>query len=250
MVLDLMTGGDLKYHLQQTGSFLEEAVRFIASELVCVISFLHENHIVHRDIKPGNILFDFDGHVHLTDFNVAAKIPQDGSRLFAVSGTPAYMAPEVIAKKTGYTATCDWWSLGVVLYELVCGKKPFKGSNRAEMKRNVLSQPLIFRHNVKKCLSENCIDFISSLLDRDPVLRTRRIKTHPWFQDIDWDAVGKKEANPIFVPHPDRCHFALELEAEATELYYTPQSRKNTTNIDCFTETFREFKLSSCHLVD
>jgi serine/threonine kinase 32 len=160
------------------------------------------------------------------------------------------MAPEVIAKKTGYTASCDWWSLGVVLYELVCGKKPFKGSNRDEVKRNVLNQPISFRENIKKRLSENCIDFISSLLDRDPILRTRRIKTHPWFDDVDWDAVGRKKARPIFVPHPGRCHFALELEAEATELYHTPRAPKSTKSTDCFADLFKEFSLSSCRAID
>ena len=91
MVLDLMLGGDLKYHLQQTGSFPEEAVRIWAAEMICAVEYLHEKGVVHRDIKPDNLLLDEKGHVHLTDFNVATYLPSDGSRLQSFSGTITYM---------------------------------------------------------------------------------------------------------------------------------------------------------------
>lgn len=91
MVLDLMLGGDLKYHLQQTGSFPEEAVRVYAAEMICAIEYLQTKRVVHRDIKPDNLLLDEEGHIHLTDFNVATYLPEDGSPLKSFSGTLTYM---------------------------------------------------------------------------------------------------------------------------------------------------------------
>lgn len=91
MVLDLMLGGDLKYHLQQTGAFPEEAVKIYAAEMVSVIEYLHSRGVVHRDIKPDNLLLDEAGHIHLTDFNVATYLPHDNSPLQSFSGTVTYM---------------------------------------------------------------------------------------------------------------------------------------------------------------
>lgn len=91
MVLDLMLGGDLKYHLQTTGAFPEGAVKVYTAEMVCSIAYLHSQGVVHRDIKPDNLLLDEKGHVHLTDFNVATYLPEDGSQLRSFSGTVTYM---------------------------------------------------------------------------------------------------------------------------------------------------------------
>lgn len=91
MVLDLMLGGDMKFHLGQTGTFPEEAVRLYAAEMVCSLGYLHGKGVAHRDVKPDNLLLDEQGHIHLTDFNVATFLPRDGSKLKSFSGTLTYM---------------------------------------------------------------------------------------------------------------------------------------------------------------
>lgn len=119
MVLDLMLGGDLRFHLNRK-NFTENAVRIWISELACALRYLHSKHVAHRDIKPDNILLDEAGHCHLTDFNVATIF--DSNRpMTSHSGTLAYMAPEVFVND-GYGPGVDWWGLGIVFYECIYGR--------------------------------------------------------------------------------------------------------------------------------
>ncbi|KAK6851238.1 AGC/YANK protein kinase [Apiospora arundinis] len=119
LVVDLMSGGDLRFHISRK-TFTEDAVRFWIAELGCALRYVHGQGIIHRDVKPDNVLLDADGHVHLTDFNVASDVIP-GKVLTSKSGTLAYLAPEVYAGK-GYTVTADWWSLGVLFYECIYNK--------------------------------------------------------------------------------------------------------------------------------
>ncbi|KAG5460643.1 MAG: hypothetical protein BJ554DRAFT_7278, partial [Olpidium bornovanus] len=120
MVLDLMLGGDVRFHLDRQGSMEEAVVRFYCAEVGAGLAYLHSKKIVHRDLKPDNVLLDEKGHAHLTDFNIAVNFTES-KPLTAVAGSMAYMAPEVLSKK-GYFASIDWWSLGVMAYELLFGK--------------------------------------------------------------------------------------------------------------------------------
>ena len=136
LVVDLMSGGDLRFHISRK-TFTEDAVRFWIAELGCALRYIHGQGIIHRDVKPDNVLLDADGHVHLTDFvcwgvrgiheqelmmrqNVASDIIP-GKILTSKSGTLAYLAPEVYAGK-GYDWRADWWSLGVLFYECIYNK--------------------------------------------------------------------------------------------------------------------------------
>jgi serine/threonine kinase 32 len=114
-----MTGGDLRFHISRK-TFTEEAIKFWIAELGCALRYIHSQNIIHRDIKPDNILLDADGHVHLTDFNVAKDVVA-GKTLTSKSGTLAYLAPEVYTGK-GYDVRADWWSLGVLFYECIYNK--------------------------------------------------------------------------------------------------------------------------------
>lgn len=118
-MVDLMSGGDLRFHISRK-TFTEEAVRFWIAELGCALRYIHSKGIIHRDIKPDNVLLDSEGHIHLADFNVASDFTP-GKPLTSKSGTLAYLAPEVY-KGTGYSCGADWWSLGVLMYECIYNK--------------------------------------------------------------------------------------------------------------------------------
>jgi serine/threonine kinase 32 len=120
MALDLMLGGDLRFQLDQQFTFHELQVRHHVASIALSLDYLHRKRIVHRDIKPENILLDKKGYAHLTDFNIAIQFTPSQPLMWSMAGTMAYMAPEMLARK-GYSTSVDWWSLGIVTYELLFG---------------------------------------------------------------------------------------------------------------------------------
>ncbi|CAL1716893.1 unnamed protein product [Somion occarium] len=221
-VLDLMLGGDLRFHLERRGRMEEEIVRFWAAELASAVHYLHMQRIIHRDLKPDNILLDSMGHAHITDFNVAIHYSE--RRLHtSIAGSMAYMAPEVVGRK-GYTWPVDWWSLGVVLWELLFHRRPFDGRTSEKMTHSILKDPLRFPSNVNEYVSKEGQDFLRGLLDRNP--RTRLgcrngrtngmddIHDHPWFSSIDWDSLENKESQPHFVPDMKKANFDVTHELD------------------------------------
>ena len=205
MVLDLMLGGDLKFLLRKTGRMPEEWVKFYAAEMIVALEYCHKQGIVHRDIKPDNLLLDEKGHVHLTDFNVATYLPQDGSLLTSFSGTVSYMAPEVL-RKSGYREEADWWSVAVVVFELLFGKKPFRAASSREVMARITHSEFNFPSSNLREISEECMDFISVCFERDVTKRlghngVEEIKRHPFFTGIEWDKISKKKIHPPFTPN-------------------------------------------------
>ncbi|KAJ3384386.1 hypothetical protein HDU80_000951 [Chytriomyces hyalinus] len=205
-VLDLKTGGDLRLHLNQRTVFTETAVRLWALELASAIQYLHTQNIVHRDIKPDNVLLDSEGHAHLTDFNIAVNIDKS-SILKSHSGTLPYLAPEVF-EEHGYYWQVDWWSFGVTLYELVYSKRPFRAKRTASLIKNIREKEIDFPH-LSVPVSANCVSFLKQLLDRNPFTRlgcrARQIldvREHSWLRDMDWRLVEQKGLQSPFVPNP------------------------------------------------
>lgn len=145
-------------HLERRGRLDEEIVRFWAAELASAVHYLHRQRIIHRDLKPDNILLDAMGHAHITDFNVAIHYSE--RRLHtSVAGSMAYMAPEVVGRK-GYTWPVDWWSLGVVLWELLFHRRPFDGRTTEKMTNSILKEPLRFPSNANEYVSKEAQDFL------------------------------------------------------------------------------------------
>jgi serine/threonine kinase 32 len=118
------------------------------------------------DLKPDNLLLDGEGHVHLTDFNIAVRC-KDTAPLRSVTGSMAYMAPEVVGRK-GYFSSPDWWSIGVVMYELLFAKRPFRGKNNEALTNSILSDPLVFPSKAESSITPDTLNLIRGVRDTTP----------------------------------------------------------------------------------
>ncbi|PBK72732.1 kinase-like protein [Armillaria solidipes] len=239
-VLDLMLGGDLRFHLERKGRMEENVVRFWMAELSSGLEYLHRQRIIHRDIKPDNILLDVHGHAHLTDFNVA--IHYSDRRLHtSVAGSMAYMAPQVIGKK-GYSWEIDWWSLGITAYELLFNKRPFDGKTADTMKHSILRDTLRFPENAQNICSQAGIQALKGFIERDVPVRLgcrkgglgmEDIQQHPWFANIDWDALEEKSLEPPFVPDMKHANFDVSHELDEFLMVEKPLTHtKRRANAD------------------
>jgi serine/threonine protein kinase len=199
MILDYINGGELFFHLKKEGRFAEARVKLYAAEIAAALDHLHNLDIVYRDLKPENILLDSEGHICITDFGLSKQIEKsEGTTTFC--GTPEYLAPEVL-KGQGHGTAVDWWSLGTLLFEMLTGLPPFYAQNVNVMYTKILSGELRF----PSYISDNAKSLLEGLLTRDPEERLgakggTEVKHHPWFADIDWDKLLKKEIDPPFKP--------------------------------------------------
>ncbi|CAG8542742.1 2437_t:CDS:2 [Ambispora gerdemannii] len=222
MVMDLMIGGDLRFHLNRK-TFTEDAIRFWIAELACAIRYLHSKGVVHRDMKPDNVLLDDRGHAHITDFNIATHIRPD-KPLTSHSGTCAYMAPEVF-RGGGYGVTVDWWSLGITFYECVYG--------REDLKKMIVKAPIKYP-DMDPPVSPACVSAIQGFLERDINRRLGcgpngfiHIQNHLFFRNIDWPTLESKEVQPIFRPSSDRINFDATYDLEELLLEEQPLEAKS-----------------------
>ncbi|KAI8375478.1 kinase-like domain-containing protein [Blakeslea trispora] len=206
MALDLMLGGDLRFHLNQQLTCHELQVRHHVACIALSLNYLHKRRIAHRDIKPENILLDQKGYAHLSDFNIAIQFDPGQPLLWSMAGTMAYMAPEMLARK-GYSTHVDWWSLGVVTFELLFGKRPFTAPSKESLIHAILHDPFILPQNAHELVSKECIDVITGLLDKSPFHRLgcssdgfEEFKSHPWFRGLDWDLLEHKQLTPPIRP--------------------------------------------------
>ncbi|KAI8996379.1 kinase-like protein [Trametes punicea] len=238
-VLDLMLGGDLRFHLDRLGSLPEEVVRFYVAEISSALAFLHERRIIHRDLKPDNILLDERGHAHITDFNIAVHY-SERRLLHGVAGSMAYMAPEILAKR-GYTYTIDWWSLGVCAYELIFGRRPFRGKTNSDLTHSIVKDSLRFPEDVESRCSRAGIQALRGFLDRDPSRRLgckpngegfEELKRHPWFSCIDWDTLETKSQTAPFIPDSKKANFDASHELEELLLEDNPLRAKQRKERD------------------
>ncbi|EDO15702.1 hypothetical protein Kpol_1000p14 [Vanderwaltozyma polyspora DSM 70294] len=202
LVTDFMSGGELFLHLQREGRFPEYRAKFYCAQLVMALEFLHDNDIIYRDLKPENILLDAKGNIALCDFGLS-KLNLEG-RTNTFCGTTEYLAPELLLDATGYTKMVDFWSLGVLMFEMCCGWSPFFAPTNQQMYQKIAYSKIKFPVN---SLSKGCRLFIKGLMNRNPLHRlgaindARELRAHEFFRDTDWEALMKKEVTPPFKPH-------------------------------------------------
>ena len=212
LVMDLLLGGDMRYHINKKAVYNrkndENQLKFIAGCVLVGLNFIHEKQIIHKDIKPENLVFDSRGYIHITDFGISKIYHPDNGK--ENSGTPGYMAPEVLFNKD-HNFSVDYFSLGVILYELLMGRRPYHGHSKKELRKDVVSrQAKIKEDNIPDGLIKSnkfslCADFINKLLERKKEKRLgymnfKEIKDHPWLIDFNWDELITKKMQPYFVP--------------------------------------------------
>lgn len=209
LILDFHPGGELFYHLSRRGRFREHQARVYAAEITLALEYLHGNDIVYRDLKPENILIQADGHIALTDFGLA----KDGVTSFvegakSFCGTPEYLAPEIIHRK-GHGKAVDWWSLGMLIYELLTGLPPWYTKNRLHLFEDICWAPLRFPRHV----SDSARSLIRGMLCRDPALRFRaqQCKEHVFYSSVDWDVAMERGLTPAIVPIPGTAYVSREV---------------------------------------
>lgn len=226
LVLALINGGELFHHLQKEQRFDINRSRFYTAELLCALECLHGFNVIYRDLKPENILLDYSGHIALCDFGLCKLDMKDEDRTNTFCGTPEYLAPELLLGQ-GYTKSVDWWTLGVLLYEMLTGLPPFYDENTNEMYRKILSEPLHFPGI--DIVPASAKDLLTRLLERKPEARlgangASEIKAHPFFNSIDWRKLLQRKYEPTFKPNVvdalDTTNFDKEFTSEAPQDSY------------------------------
>jgi len=257
LITDFCPGGELfaLLDMQPMKLFREESARFYAAEVVIGLEYLHFLGIIYRDLKPENILLQEDGHIVLTDFDLSfltsskphvikhstsrrrrskeylppsfVSEPATPSNSFV--GTEEYIAPEIITGAP-HTSAIDWWALGILLYEMLYGRTPFRGKNRKRTFHNILHKDLTFPSSIPVSLAAK--QLIHGLLQRDPSSRlgssagANDIKQHPFFKDIYWPLIRCMEPPELDVP--------LKLTRKEPELTVKPEEDTHAQILDTF----------------
>jgi RAC serine/threonine-protein kinase len=182
--------------------FSEERSRFYGAEITLAIKYLHENSIVYRDLKLENLLLDRFGHVKLADFGLCKEDVKFNTTTTTFCGTPEYLAPEVL-EESEYGLAVDWWGVGVVMYEMICGRLPFYNRDHEVLFELILTEAIKFPQRASS-LSRS---LLTGLLEKDPRKRlgggerdAAEVMEHQFFSSIDWQTVYDRKLPPPFVP--------------------------------------------------
>ncbi|KAG9670924.1 Pkinase-domain-containing protein, partial [Aureobasidium melanogenum] len=200
MVMDFIEGGELFSLLRKSQRFPNPVAKFYAAEVTLALDYLHSMDIIYRDLKPENLLLDRHGHLKITDFGFAKEVPDI---TWTLCGTPDYLAPEVVSSK-GYNKSVDWWSLGILIFEMLCGFTPFWDSGSPlKIYENIL------RGRVKypPYVHPDAQDLLSKLITHDLTKRlgnlhggSKDVMQHPWFAEVTWERLAKKDIDAPYVP--------------------------------------------------
>lgn len=201
LILDFINGGHLFFQLYRQVTFSEELARLYTAEIVSAVAHLHKHGIIHRDLKPENILLDAEGHVKLTDFGLAKEI-DESKPANSLCGTVEYMAPEIVLAK-GHGKAADWWSVGILLFEMLTGQPPFTHNNRQKLQQKIVKDKI----KLPSYLTSEAHSLLKGLLQKEAGKRlgsgargSDDIKEHKWFKPINWKKLEAREIVPKFRP--------------------------------------------------
>ncbi|XP_075900034.1 protein kinase C theta type isoform X2 [Nelusetta ayraudi] len=197
-VMEFLNGGDLMFHIQNCHKFDLHRATFYAAEIICGLQFLHSRGIIYRDLKLDNVLLDSEGHIKIADFGMCKENMQDDSRTSTFCGTPDYIAPEILLGQK-YSSSVDWWSFGVMLYEMLIGQSPFHGHDEEELFLSIRTDNPTY----PRWLTKDSKDILIKLFVREPEERLGvkgNIRRHSFFSATDWNALEQRQVAPPFKP--------------------------------------------------
>ncbi|CAI4223979.1 unnamed protein product [Auanema sp. JU1783] len=203
-VMEYVNGGDLMFQIQRARKFDESRARFYAAEVTCALQFLHRNEVIYRDLKLDNILLDAEGHCRLADFGMCKEGITKEKLTSTFCGTPDYIAPEIL-QELEYGVSVDWWALGVLMYEMMAGQPPFEADNEDDLFEAILNDDVLY----PVWLSKEAVNILKAFMTKNPSKRLGcvqsqggedAIRAHPFFREIDWDALETRQVKPPFKP--------------------------------------------------
>lgn len=220
-VMEYVNGGDLMFQIQRARKFDEPRARFYAAEVTLALQFLHRHGVVYRDLKLDNILLDCEGHCKLADFGMCKEGIIDGVTTTTFCGTPDYIAPEIL-QELDYGPSVDWWALGVLMYEMMAGQPPFEADNEDDLFESILHDDVLY----PVWLSKEAVSILKGFMTKNPAKRLgcvasqgteAAIRTHPFFREMDWEALECRRVKPPFKPKIKNKKDALNFDTEFTK---------------------------------
>ncbi|KAL7668977.1 hypothetical protein ACOME3_009653 [Neoechinorhynchus agilis] len=197
--LEYVEGGELYRYIKAFKKFSADVTRFYVVEVICAIVYLHSKHIIYRDLKPENVILDLEGHLKLIDFGFAKYVTHS---TWTLCGTLKYLAPEIICKRA-YTKAVDWWTLGIMTFEMMTGNPPFNDQSVEDVSNQILHGTVQYPVDIDGDAKE----FVRRLLVREPHRRmgssrngSAEVKRHQWFRSLSWSNIEAKKVDPPIVP--------------------------------------------------
>ena len=202
LVTDYCPGGELFFHIQRVERFNEGAAEFYAAQIILAVEHLHKNNIIYRDLKPENVLIDRKGYIKITDFGLSKENIIDNKSAKSFCGTPEYLAPEIILNK-GHGKPVDWWTMGILLYEMLVGIDPFSDDDPMMIYQKIIKGKIRFPNTIDK----NAKSLIKHLLVSDTTKRfgclkngVKDIVNHRFFNGFDWRSFVFIKMEPPYFP--------------------------------------------------
>ena len=220
-LFDFIPGGTLRTLLDRFSTLTLEQAKFYIANLLLILDYLHKNKFLYRDLTPENILIKENGYVTLLDFSYAKRFEENNNNLYTntLIGKPNYIPPEMILNKP-YNQSCDFWALGIILYELLCGFDPYRNKDPIMIYQNILEEKKTFPKN----LDRDAKFLINHLLNNDPQKRygclkngIKDIKDHRVFNDFNWEKMEKENVIAPFIPKINN----------SQDIYYYSSDKRN-----------------------
>uniref|UniRef100_A0A1A8D2Z6 Protein kinase C n=1 Tax=Nothobranchius kadleci TaxID=1051664 RepID=A0A1A8D2Z6_NOTKA len=235
-VMEYLNGGDLMFHIQEKGRFEVARATFYAAEIIVGLQFLHSKGVIYRDLKLDNIMLDKDGHIKIADFGMCKEKITATEKASTFCGTPDYIAPEILLGQK-YSFSVDWWSFGVLVFEMLVGQSPFQGDDEDELFEAIRTD----NPDYPRWLNKESKNLLEQLFIREPSKRlgvVGNIREHPFFKVINWTLLEKRQVNPPFKPKvksPGDCsNFDREFLNEKPRLSFGDKKLIDTMDQNAF----------------